>query len=223
MLSWKGIGGTVLALMPAFILGIAAIPHFEDGYAMEAAVPVPNYMLLQKPLPKSAYVAAETALQDASPYDGEARILRAEAAINRGSKPPQSQIEPLKLGLALQPASARGWTLLAMAYAPVDRKQAASALAMAFMLAPRDYFLAGLRVKEAAILWSDLDTDAQENALDQARMLWDQPQLREQLRWVLTSEDGRQIVAKAFAGRQDDIREMNRWLSVQRSRDVLAR
>jgi hypothetical protein len=210
-------GRTVLALLPAIILAVASVPVFFDGLALEAAIPVPNYMILHRSMPKAAYEDVQTILLQADRRDGAAVITRAEAAMDAGNVP-QSQIDALKDGLMYQPASARGWTLLAEAYTPIDKKRAARALAQSLLLSSRDYYLAAMRVHDAALLWSDLDAETKGKALEQARLLWEEPALQNQLRVVLASREGVDIVAKAFAGRSDEVREMNRWLSVQRSR-----
>lgn len=208
---------SVLCFLPAAALAYLAFPHFLDGAALDAAIPVPNYMIAQIAMPKSAYAEAETALGRADPSDGEAQIERAEAALRAGATP-GSQVPRLIRGVTLEPASARGWTLLAYAWAPADRVKAANALAMALELAPKDYWLAGMRSEAAAMLWPQLDPDAQASALAQMRLLWEEPLLRGRLRKLLTSKTGVALVTRAFSGQQDEVREMNRWLAVERRR-----
>lgn len=146
-------------LLLAVGLAWLAVPHFEDGRAQDAAIPIPNYMIAQTAVPKAAYRAAEIALARANAADGEAMIARAEAALRAGAKP-ADVIPDLEQALTHQPASARGWTLLADAWAPTDKKKAANALALALELAPKNYWLSGMRAQAAAQLWEDLDADA---------------------------------------------------------------
>lgn len=220
MKSWRQAGFCILALVPVLVLGVASLPHIADGQALEAAIPVPNYMVQRLLLPQAAYASAHVALQGVDWQDGAGIITGAEAALQSGI-PPQTQVAPLRQGLMRQPASTRGWVLLAEAALPVDRQLAAAALGQALLLGPRDYFLAGLRVQYAALLWPELDAFAQRSALAQTQLLWDEESLRPQLRIVLAAPGGVAIVAKAFADRRDDIRAMNRWLSVQRMRRKL--
>lgn len=205
----------VLLLIPAVALGIYATPHFLDGVARDGAIPVPNRMIAQIAMPKAAYVDAVMALREASPRDGDAAIARAEAALHAGA-PPFSQVPVLTLGLSQEPASARGWLLLSNAWATTtDKKKAAQALAQALVLAPHEYWLIGMRAKQAAFLWPYLDADTQALALEQARMLWEEPLLRGQLPLLLSTPEGGRLVTRAFAGQSDELREMNRWLSAQ--------
>ena len=222
MILLRPAGSVLIALLPAIALGLAAIPHFHDGLAVDAAVPVPTYMIAQKQMPKAAYDDAQIALRGADSRNGSAMIAGAEAAL-RGGKPPASQIHALTQGLLRQPASIRGWMLLSEAWSPVNKAKAASAISLAIVLAPHEYWLAGQRVLHAALLWPDLDADTQASALEQTRMLWEEPILHDQLRIVLASKAGVVIATKAFAGRQDEVREMNRWLTYVRSRDSVAK
>ena len=204
-----------LMLIPALVLCVYAIPHFMNGVAVDGAIPVPNYMIAQIAMPKPAYVDAVMALRQASPRDGYAAIARAEAALHAGA-PPFSQAPVLAQGLTQEPASARGWLLLSNVWASTtDKKKAAQALAQALLLAPHEYWLIGLRARQAAFLWPYLDADTQALALEQARMLWEEPILRGQLQPLLSSPEGVRLVARAFAGQPDEIREMNRFLSAQ--------
>jgi hypothetical protein len=203
-----------LLLIPAIVLCAYAAPHFLNGVAVDGTIPVPNYMIAQIAMPKAAYEDAVIALAQASPRDGSAAIARAEAALHAGAQP-LSQAPILTQGLMQEPASARGWLLLSNVWAPADKRKAAQALAQALVLAPHDYWLIGARAKQAAILWPDLDADTQALALEQARMLWEEPILRSQLQPLLSSPEGVHLVARAFAGQPDEIREMNRWLSAQ--------
>ena len=204
---------SVLLLLPALALGTSAWAHFADGVAVDAAIPVPVFMIQQIAMPKVAYVDAAAALSKADVRDGEAAVARAEAALHGGASP-ADEVPLLVQGLTQEPASARGWTILAEALEPTDRGGAARALSQGLVLAPRDYWLIGARAQDSARLWGELDRDTQALALEQARMLWEVPELRDQLRHVLTSPKGVALVAKAFAGREDELRTMNRWLAL---------
>lgn len=208
---------SILYLVPAIGLAWLAVPHLRDGVALDAAVPVPNYMIANRAMPVSAYKDAERALSQADAADGDAAIARAEAALRSGSRS-RAVIPELSNGLMAAPASARGWTLLSLAYASFDKRKAAGALGVALELAPKDFWLAEMRAEAAAQLWSGLDADARVNALAQTRLLWEEPLLRGQLRQLLTSADGVALVKCAFSDRQDEMREMNRWLSAERRR-----
>jgi hypothetical protein len=199
----------------ALLLGVGALPHFRDGLIIDQALPVPSYMIAAKNLPNSAYAHAASVLLRADPANGTSRIAGAEAALDSGASG-MTQIPNLTAALIATPASTRGWLLLARAAAPTDRKQAAAALSQALILAPYDYWVAGIRVRLAASLWSNLDQDAQSNALRQTRMLWEQQQLRPQLPAILASPGGLRLVRLAFAGQRDDLVALNRWVSAER-------
>lgn len=207
------LAGSVLLLLPALALGTLARAHFSDGVAVDAAIPVPVFMIQEIAMPKVAYEDAAIALERADPRDGEAALERAEAALHGGAAP-ANEVPLLVHGLMQEPAGARGWTLLAEAEESQDKKSAARALSQALVLGPRDYWLIGARAQDAARLWPQLDRDAQGLALEQTRMLWEEPDLRDQLRRLLSTPKGVALVAKAFAGRPDDLRTMNRWLAL---------
>ena len=213
--------GSILWLVPTVVLVLAAVPHFLDGLAVDAAIPVPVYMIAQVPMPKSAYEDAVVALGRADPRDGNAAIARGEAALRSGARP-LSQVPMLSEGLMEEPASARGWTLLSEAWMPTDKKKAARALAQALLLAPNEYWLAEARLQDAALLWPYLDADARLEALEQTRMLWEEPLLRNQIRPLLFSKEGVALVAHAFANHQNELRDMNRWLMLERQRPTLS-
>ena len=216
----RRIAGSVLLSLPALALGFFATAHFSDGLAVDAAIPVPVYMIAQIAMPKAAYEDAAAALARADARNGNAAIARAEAKLRSGASP-AAQVPILTRGLLHEPASARGWTLLAEAWLPTDKKDAARALSQALVLAPHEYWLVEARAHDAALLWDHLDAETQASALEQTRMLWQEPVLRGQLRRLLFTREGVALAARAFAGRQDDLREMNRWLSTERRRTPL--
>jgi hypothetical protein len=206
-----------VSLVPALLLAFGAIPRVQDGLGTDAAIPVPSYMIAERAMPRAAYVDAIAALSSANPRNGDARIARAEAGLHAGAAP--AQIVPeAEEGLASAPASARGWLVLSVAELPGNRRKAAQALSQALLLAPRDYWLVGPRAQMAAALWPEIDQDSRIAALAQARMLWEEPPLRSQLEPLLNSVAGVALARRAFAGRGDELRAMNRWLAEQRRR-----
>lgn len=205
----------LLLLLPAIFLGTFSVSYITDGIAVERAIPIPNYLIMHRAVRPSAYRDAIEALENANEANGEAKIIRAEAANNLGV-PLSTQVKIIENGLLHKPASARGWLLLSEAYQKWDRKKAATYLSMAMLFSPEDYWLIGISVRDAANLWSDLDAETKSYALRRAQMLWDVPILHDQLRVVLSSNAGVQIIKMAFKDRQDDIRDMNRWLAIQR-------
>jgi len=207
--------GAALALVPAVLLCSLAVPHLRDGAAQDAAVPVPVYMIAQVAMPKVAYEDAAAALSRGSPRNGEAAIEQAEAVMRAGGPRAHAQAILVR-GLSHDPASARGWTLLSEIALPTDRKAAARALSQALVLAPHDYWLVGARAQDAALLWSELEADSRSMALEQTRILWEEPPLRSQLLQLLRTPEGVALASRAFAGNEDEIRAMNRWLSRER-------
>jgi hypothetical protein len=210
---------SVALLLPAIALGWLAMSHWRDGLAVDEAIPVPAYMVAQIPMPKVAYEDAVRALGRADPRNGWAHIARAEAARREGAAP-QAQIPEIVAGLTLSPASSRGWTLLSEAWLPVDKRQAAKMLSQALLLGPNDFWLVGPRAQDASVLWPYLDQDTKELALVQTRMLWEVPALRGQLRVLLRAASGVSLASQAFKNRQDEVRQMNRWLAIERRREA---
>ena len=107
--AFRRIAGSVLLSSPAFALGFFGAAHFYDGLAMDAAIPVPVYMVAQIAMPKAAYEDAAAALARADARNGTAAIARAEAQLRSGASP-STQVPILTQGLLQEPASARGWT-----------------------------------------------------------------------------------------------------------------
>jgi hypothetical protein len=215
MAAWLRTVASVTSLLAALAMGYLGGRQFLDGVAVEAAIPVPVYMIAQIKMPLVAYRDATAALAGADVRDGAYRIARAEAALRSGV-PPGGEISELTEGLTDQPASTRGWTLLSAALIPVDRQKAARSLSTALLLAPNDYWLVGPRAQIGALLWSDLDSDSRTLVLQQTRDLWTEPDLRGQLRALLASPAGVALVGRAYADDPDEIRRMNRWLSAAR-------
>ena len=209
--------GNILLLIPALLLGFFAAAHFADGLATDAAVPIPTYMIAGIAMPKIAYQDAYLSLANVDTRDGEAIIARAEGGLHCGIDR-NELIALLIQGLLHAPASARGWTLLSETLLPVNEQKAAQALSQALVLAPHEYWLVGARSYDAALLWKQLDADSQENALEQTRLLWLEPALHGQLSRLLLTHEGVSIVTMAFANQPDELREMNRWLSKERTR-----
>lgn len=204
-----------LMLMPAVLLGIFGYAHFRDGIANDSAIPVPVSMVAHLSLPKSAYADAAVALANADPRNGDAAIIRTEAGM-RTEAGPEQLADALEDGLSHAPASARGWLLLCDARYSSDKPGAARALSQSILLAPREFWLIGLQVLDAARLWSDLDKDTQTRVLVEMRLMWAEPVLRAHLLTVLRSPQAAALATRAFS--QDDIRAINRWASREQSR-----
>jgi hypothetical protein len=171
--------------VPAAVLVYLGVMIGADGMALDAAVPLPNYMIAGIKLPVRAYRDGAEALSKANPADGNAQVARAEAELMAGE--PQAQVEQrLADGLARAPANARGWTLLSeAANAPAD---AAQALDVALMLAPYDFYLSGRRVRDAAMIWPRLAPETQRAAQRGAVLLSTDPQLRPQYDALLATD-----------------------------------
>ncbi len=207
----------VLAAISGITFALLAFPHFEDGLARDAAIPVPIYMIRQVSMPPVAYRNAFKALSRASRADGEAQIAAAEAAIRGGQGGP-AEIVRLEHGIEDAPAVPRGWLLLSEMLASSDRRRAAEALSQALVLAPYDFWLAGERARDAAAQWDALDGETRTMALRQVQLLWEQEPLRRYLPPLLSTPAGVALVIRAFASRPDDFRAFNRWLSQERRR-----
>jgi len=196
-------------------LGAVAVLHLIDGIALDAAFPVPVYIQMDSPVPRAVYERAAKALERGEARDGERAVFEAEALENAGE--PRSRVMPiLREGLEYSPASARGWALLSELLMPVDRRQAANALSISLTLAPSDYYLVDRQVRDAGELWDVLPADARQVAINAAPILWTLPELREQIRPVLRTPGGAELMSKAFRFAPEQLRELNRWVVQQR-------
>jgi len=211
---WRQLVVAAALLVPAIVLGAFGSEQLRDGMARDAAVPVPLYMVEQVSMPTAAYREAAEALSRANTRNGEALLQRGEALL-RTFAPAATVVAIAERGLLRQPASARGWTVLAEALMVSDKAKAAKALLQALILAPRDYWLVAVRAQDAALLWDQLDSDSRQMAIGQARMLWQEPDLHPMLFKFLKTPVGTAFETKAFAGEPDEIRAMNRWVRTE--------
>ena len=202
-------------LCPPVILLLAALPRLASGMALEATFPVPAYMNVDRTLPLKTYRATAQVLAGAAEADGEAQIARSRAAYLSGEVGPKI-VAMADNGVSHAPSSAAGWTLLAALRTPVDRVRAAGAMAVAFELAPHDYYLAAWRARTAAHLWADLPADARESAARQVRLLWSDRKLRRQIRSILAVPGGPGLVTYAMKDDPDGLRALNRMVARER-------
>jgi hypothetical protein len=202
-------------LCPPVILLLAALPRFASGIALEAAFPVPSYMIVDRALPINATRTTAHVLAGADEADGEAQIARSRAAYLSGEVGPKI-IAMADNGLSHAPTSAAGWTLLAALRTPVDRARAAAAMSVALELAPHDYYLAAWRARTAAPLWTALPADARESAARQVRLLWSDHTLRRQIRSILAVPGGPSLVTYAMKDDPDGLRALNRMVARER-------
>lgn len=206
---------TVVMLLPGLCLAYFGYAHFADGIAQDGAVPVPVAMVAQIPLPKAAYDDAAKSLASASLRDGDAMLIRAEALFDAGRAP--SEIVPLlEQGIRHAPASARGWTLLATVLQPLQPKKSAAAMSPAFLLAPRDYWIAAARVRAAGPLWPLLDAETRLAAENQSRLLWHDELLRPQIVVAAQTDAGAALLTRSF--QENEIREISRYVAAARRR-----
>jgi len=205
---------SLLLCVLALALATVGYRHFQNGVAEDDAVPIPVYMISHQIAPKVAYVNAALALAKADPNNGVATLQRAEASIRSGSSG-HKVVDEIEAGLMKAPASSRGWTLLSEALYPANKKFAALALGQALILAPREYWLVGPQVLDAARLWDNLDADAQSAALAKTRLMWSETILHSHLKTVLGTPEGAVLVARSLS--HDEIRALNRWLIQEHS------
>jgi hypothetical protein len=208
---WKRILLAFLLMLPGLGLIVGSIPGLQDGLLWDATIPVPEDIEDQWPLSKDEYLRTASLLQKVEISDVRAHAVAAEAAILAGTAP-FKEIRPLEDALSRAPANARAWMILSDAYKPTSPKRAAAALSQSFLLAPYDYFLAGPRAERAAALWTYLDSDTRAAALRQAVMLWDAPELRDEIHSLLRSQPGVDLLNRAFAGHPNDLRALEQWL-----------
>jgi hypothetical protein len=204
-------------LLPAALLVAAAVPHFQSGRAIDTAYPVPAYTVMNIALPANAYRAAADVLASANADDGRTSIERAEIASLAGA-PQNEVVSLLEDGLARTPASVRGWALLAEQTAAGDRARAGKALAHSLLLGPYEYYVMAKRARAAAQLWDVLPSDGSSAALEQARRLWTESALNQEIPSLLTIRGGPELITRAFHDDPEDLRALNRWLATERRR-----
>ena len=202
-------------LCPPVILLLAALPRLASGIALEAAFPVPSYMTVDRVLPINATRATAHILAGAAEADGESQIARSRAAYLSGEVGPKIKAMTDN-GLSHAPSSAAGWTLYAALRTPVDRKRAAGAMAVAFELAPYDYYLAAWRARTVAPLWTDLPVDARDAAARQMRQLWSDRSLHREIRSILAVPGGPSLVTYAMKDNPNGLRALNRMVARER-------
>lgn len=198
---------SALLLVPGVALAVLGYARFSDGLAQDGAVPVPVYMIAQKPLPRLAYVHAAESLANANAQNGEAALQRAEARMRTGEGS-AVVVQNIRSGLLHQPTSPRGWLLLSEASG--DKRLAARALSQSILLGSREYWLVLPRLLDAAKQWNNLDYETQAAVLAQVHMLWETPTLKTQIVTLCQSKEGAALVSRAFS--PDEIRDINRWL-----------
>lgn len=202
----------MVLLVPGIALAAFAYAHFRDGIAQDRAVPVPVYMVAQKPLPAAAYAHAAESLAGADARNGEATLQRTEALMHSGEEN-ALLVAAAKDGLSRMPASPRGWLLLSELTASADPVFAGRAMAQSLLLGSREYWLITPRLIDAAKQWPRLDREARSAAIAQVRLIWETPALRDQLAALCNSPEGAALVTRAFSA--DEIRRINRWRSRQ--------
>jgi hypothetical protein len=206
-----------IALSPALLVAVLAYPRLSDGVAQSKAAPVPSAMIAGVQLDPERYRYAAGQLEKTTPANGEGGMEAAEAARYAGAGT-KDVAGRLRTALTADPASARGWMLLAEATVATDPVMASSALAQSFLLAPNDYYLAYRRANDAAQNWDRLGSDAQRMAIRQVHTLWDQEGAHPLIRPLLLTSAGVALVNRTFADDKDDLRALNRWLATDRLR-----
>jgi hypothetical protein len=200
----------VVLLVPVALLFLTAVPRLQSGLAIDAAFPVPNYVLVDYLLPENSYRVAAEVLTGASSEDGQTLILLAEVAAH-ANLPQQAILNLLRDGLSRSPASSRGWALLAEQIQ--DRRRAAAALTQSLLLAPYDYFLAGRRGREGALLWDVLPVDDRRSVLQQARLIWSEPILYGEIEPLLMVSGGADLLARAFEDEPQELQALSLWIA----------
>lgn len=210
----------IALLLPPVALLTVAVPRFEAGLAVDAAFPVPIYVVMNLPLPVDTYRTASDLLSQADAADGATQVIRAEIA-SRSGEPQAKVLELARNGLSHSPWSARGWLILAEQASQNDPKNAAAALGHSITLGPFEYYLTGRRTRAGGALWNNLSPDGQEASLRQARLLWTTPQLSPDLMATLNSFYGSAMITRAFQNDPEELRALNRWAaSVRRGASV---
>ncbi|HWF63439.1 MAG TPA: hypothetical protein VN685_02385, partial [Rhizomicrobium sp.] len=134
------------------------------------------------------------------------------AAFDAG-RPPELALSIVEDGLSHAPADARGWILLASLLKDRDPQGAAKALALAFELAPLEYYLIVPRTALGAQLWDHLSNPERRKILSDAHAIAVNPARRDDLRVLLDTPAGATLVTRALGNDPEGIRKLNRDLA----------
>lgn len=202
---WLACAGALLVLGGALL--VAALPQ-------AAAAPVPVFLTMDVWLPHETYVAAAQRLSGAMPWDGQAQLALAEARLlAQGADEPA--LQAIRSGLMAQPASSRGWSLLAE-WQVRHKQDGAPALAMAQTLAPFDFYNSARRMRLAAVLWPSLDGPQREIATRLLRASWQCDAMRSWLPRLMAADGAATLFDRAFGGDPATLRAFNRWAILRR-------
>ena len=202
---------TLSLFIPAVLLIVLAGPRFFTGLALEEVYPVPDGIVTNRYFAPATYADAASFLSLTDAADGDSQATRAAALWHSGEH--VVPIGPILVAaLSRSPSSIQGWVLLAESLETADRKRAATALSVGLELSPFDYWLVGRKARAAAVLWSDLDSDARQQATAQAAMLWTEEDLRPQIVPLVSVKGGAALLTRAITD-PDQIRAINRYIS----------
>jgi hypothetical protein len=199
--------------IPALLL-YWSIPRFIAGWPREAAQPMVQAALDERPLTIAQYAKAAADLSSTLPDDGDDLVDRAEM-IALASKNDHARLldarQVVVQGLENSPANPRGWTLLCEIDAQIGMTDATSCFETAIVVGPFDWFLARRRAILAAYLWPSLDPFTRAVAARRVRLMWGIPDLHRELWQIMHTSHGPLLVAAALDGYPDDVRRFNRW------------
>lgn len=201
--------GAIWFALGSGLIAVAA-PLMISGLATESAFPVPIYMSMNFRVPARTCRAASQRLTRTNPGDGDSKIAQAEADICSGAAS-TATMSVLKQGLALSPASARGWMLFAEQNSRTDPVRAAQALTMSFELDGFSYWLVDRRIRDAASLWSVMSTAGKNDTFKQVKLLWQTPDLRPRIEPLLAENGVAAIFSQTYIGDPENLRAINRW------------
>jgi hypothetical protein len=200
--------GAIILFVPSFLFIGMGLIHFSNGRTIDAAFPVPLYLSMNIPVPKSAYVDAAELLRNTNVGDGDTLISLSQADWYLHTGKP---IDELENGLAMSPASAEGWSVFAEILSLREPQLAGRALETSLILAPYDYFWESRRIALAPILWASLNREMRSEVEQQVRLLWRDPASRDDLSPLLRSAQGREIIEHAFISDPATIGQIVQW------------
>lgn len=203
-------------------LMVVAVFRFQSGLHTEAAFPAPIFLLTDSPLPQRAYKQTAQYLLQADHNDGISQAFAAEALAEAHALPSLVTSVAIR-SVRDDPSSARTWCLVARGDFEQGKMGAgADALDLALILGPFDYWAIGCRVRVAARYWSALSPQARQEAQRQARLMWEEKELRPQIVWLIGTPGGSNLLTRALSSSPEEIRALNRWYASQ-TRDWLVR
>lgn len=219
--------GGILLCVPA-LLAVLAVPRFLEGVAAEPFHHVINSAELGAREQPEAYRAAADALSGAASDDGESLAERAQTLVLSADTDPATLARARALvvqSLRAAPTNPSAWLLLCQIDARRGPGAANPCLANALKIAPYDWYTTERRTRLLADQWPYLDEGVRDKAVTLILPMWttrfllNDMTLHGVLYELSLTENGRELLRAGFAGHREDLREFNRFVITEQSRE----